>query len=394
MIFNAIRRNLFLKLISQLKKGQLVVTLENGQARIFKGTEQGREAELNIKDARAYGKILSASDIGLAEAYRDGWLDSPNMAELLLLCLENQEALEKGFKGTALGMLLYKTKHYLNRNSKTGSKKNIQAHYDLGNNFYQLWLDSTMTYSAAIFKHEDETLESAQKNKYQRIIDTLQLKSTDHILEIGCGWGGFATMAALQSGCHVTCLTLSQEQFNHAQSLVDKLNLEDLITIKLCDYRDERGVYDHIVSIEMIEAVGQEYWNTYFEVLKERLKPGGKVMIQSIVMDDEHFDHYRQSTDFIQQYIFPGGMLLAPKVLKDFGQKYQLQVKDFFNFGLDYAKTLQIWRQEFMSNIDSVRRIGFDESFLKLWDFYYVYCEAGFRSKKIDVVQIVYEKAR
>ena len=394
MIFNTIRRNLFLKLISQLKKGQLNVTLENGQVRIFKGSEPGRDAELNIKDARAYGKILSASDIGLAEAYRDGWLDSPNMAELLLLCLENQEALEKGFKGTALGMLLYKTKHYLNRNSKAGSKKNIQAHYDLGNNFYQLWLDSTMTYSAAIFKHEDETLESAQKNKYQRIIDTLQLKSTDHILEIGCGWGGFATMAALQSGCRVTCLTLSQEQFNHAQSLVDKLNLEDLITIKLCDYRDERGVYDHIVSIEMIEAVGQEYWNTYFEVLKERLKPGGKVMIQSIVMDDEHFDHYRQSTDFIQQYIFPGGMLLAPKVLKDFGQKYQLQVKDFFNFGLDYAKTLQIWRQEFMSNIDSVRRIGFDESFLKLWDFYYVYCEAGFRSKKIDVVQIVYEKAR
>ena len=386
------KTKLFLKIMDQIQVGHFVLIMPDGEKRQYYGKTPGRRGELHIKDYAGISKIVASGDIGLAEAYRDNMIDSPDMTALLLLCIENQNALETVFRGNFLGMIYYRLRHLFRGNSRKGSKKNIEAHYDLGNNFYELWLDPTMTYSAAIFKHMDESLEQAQKNKYQRIIDTINPKSTDHILEVGCGWGGFATMAALQTGCKVTCLTLSQEQYQYATDLVRKMGLDTQVSIKICDYRDELGTYDHIVSIEMVEAVGEEYWEQYFNMIEAKLRPGGKAMLQSIYIVDELFDNYRKSTDFIQQYIFPGGMVLAPQVFEKYSVKNNLVIKDFYKFGLDYAQTLNLWRREFKQKYEEVKKIGFDDAFLKLWDFYYIYCEAGFLSRRIDVAQIVLEK--
>ena len=387
-----LKTKLFFKIMDRIKIGHFVLYLPDGEVRNYHGKTEGRKGELIIKDYAAISKIFSSGDIGLAEAYRDGMIDSPDMTSLLLLCIESQNAFEKIFRGNFFGMIYYRLRHLFRGNSRAGSKKNIEAHYDLGNSFYKLWLDPTMTYSSALFKNKDDTLEEAQKNKYQRIIDTINPKSTDHILEVGCGWGGFATMAALQTGCKVTCLTLSQEQYQYATDLVRQMRLEDNVTIKICDYRDETGIYDHVVSIEMIEAVGEEYWEQYFKMIESKLRPGGKAMLQSIYIIDELFEDYRKSTDFIQQYIFPGGMVLAPQVFEKYSIKNNLEIKDFYKFGLDYAQTLNLWRQEFKQKYAEVKEIGFDESFLKIWDFYYTYCEAGFLSRRIDVAQIVLQK--
>ena len=387
-----LKTKLFFKIMDRIKIGHFVLYLPDGEVRNYHGKTEGRKGELKILDYAAISKIFSSGDIGLAEAYRDGMIDSPDMTSLLLLCIENQNAFEKIFRGNFFGMIYYRLRHLFRGNSRAGSKKNIEAHYDLGNSFYKLWLDPTMTYSSALFKNKDDTLEEAQKNKYQRIIDTINPKSTDHILEVGCGWGGFATMAALQTGCKVTCLTLSQEQYQYATDLVRQMGLEDNVTIKICDYRDETGTYDHVVSIEMIEAVGEEYWEQYFKMIESKLRPGGKAMLQSIYIIDELFEDYRKSTDFIQQYIFPGGMVLAPQVFEKYSIKNNLEIKDFYKFGLDYAQTLNLWRQEFKQKYAEVKEIGFDESFLKIWDFYYTYCEAGFLSRRIDVAQIVLQK--
>ena len=378
--------------MDRIKIGHFVLHLPNGEVRNYHGKTEGRRGELIIKDYASIAKIFSSGDIGLAEAYRDGMIDSPDMTSLLLLCIENQNAFETIFRGNFFGMIYYRLRHLFRGNSRKGSKKNIEAHYDLGNSFYKLWLDPTMTYSSAIFKNKDESLEEAQKNKYQRIIDTIKPKASDHILEVGCGWGGFATMAATQTGCKVTCLTLSQEQYQYATELVRKMGLESQVNIKICDYRDETGTYDHVVSIEMIEAVGEEYWEQYFNMIESKLRPGGKAMLQSIYIIDELFDGYRKSTDFIQQYIFPGGMVLAPQVFEKYSIKNNLEIKDFYKFGLDYAQTLNLWRKEFKQKYAEVKEIGFDESFLKIWDFYYTYCEAGFLSRRIDVAQIVLQK--
>lgn len=389
---NSFKTKLFFKIMDRIQVGHFVLHLPDGEVRDYKGKTPGRKGELIIKDYASISKILASGDIGLAEAYRDNMIDSPDMTELLLLCIENQNALEAVFRGNFFGMIYYRLRHLFRGNSRKGSKKNIEAHYDLGNNFYKLWLDPTMTYSSAIFKNKDESLEDAQKNKYQRIIDTIKPKSSDHILEVGCGWGGFATMAALQTGCKVTCLTLSQEQYQYATDLVRKMGLDDQVKIKICDYRDETGTYDHIVSIEMIEAVGEEYWEQYFNMIESSLRPGGKAMLQSIYIVDELFDGYRKSTDFIQQYIFPGGMVLAPQVFEKYSVKNNLEIKDFYKFGLDYAQTLNLWRKEFKEKYAEVKKIGFDDAFLKIWDFYYIYCEAGFLSRRIDVAQIVLQK--
>lgn len=386
------KTKLFLKIMDQIQVGHFVLIMPDGEKREYQGKTPGRRGELIIHNYAAISKIVASGDIGLAEAYRDGMIDSPDMTSLLLLCIENQNALEAVFRGNFFGMIYYRLRHLFRGNSRKGSKKNIEAHYDLGNSFYKLWLDPTMTYSAAIFSHANEPLEQAQKNKYQRIIDTIKPKSTDHILEVGCGWGAFATMAASQTGCKVTCLTLSQEQYQYATDLVRKMGLDTQVTIKICDYRDELGTYDHIVSIEMIEAVGEEYWEQYFNMIEAKLRPGGKAMLQSIYIVDDLFDNYRKSTDFIQQYIFPGGMVLAPQVFEKYSVKNNLEIKDFYKFGLDYAQTLNMWRREFKEKYHEVKQIGFDDAFLKIWDFYYTYCEAGFLSRRIDVAQIVLEK--
>ena len=382
----------FLNMLERIKLGSLELELPDGSKRVFNGALPGPKAKLKINSHSVITKIFRSSDIALAEAYRDNLLEIEDLTSFMLMACLNQEIFEKAFKGNFFGMLIYRIRHMLRFNSRKGSKKNIHAHYDLGNEFYKLWLDPTMTYSSALFKDKNETLESAQKNKYQRIIDSLNLKPTDHILEIGCGWGGFATTTALQIGCKVTCLTLSIEQHKYATDLVKKLNLEHLVTIKICDYRDEVGLYDHVVSIEMIEAVGEQYWKNYFQTLNNRLKPGGKAHIQAITIKDDLFESYRLSTDFIQQFIFPGGMILAPKMIKSHASGSQLIVKDYFEFGLDYAETLKRWREVFTLKIEDVKKVGFDEAFIKIWNFYYCYCEAGFLSRRIDVAQVLMEK--
>ncbi len=386
------KTSFFLKIMNSIQSGHLTITLPDGSVREFLGKNPGIKANLLVKDYQAIAKIISASDIGLAESYRDGLIESSCMTSLILLCIENQKAIDAMFKGNFFGMIYYRLRHHFRFNSRKGSQKNIAAHYDLGNNFYQLWLDKSMTYSSALFKHAAESLESAQINKHQRIIDTLNFNSTDHVLEIGGGWGAFAIMAATQRGCKVTCLTLSKEQFSHASSKVMHLGLAHLISIKICDYRDEKGSYDYIVSIEMIEAVGEQYWGAYFQTITDRLKTGGKAMIQSIYILDELFDSYRKSTDFIQQFMFPGGMLPSPKIFKEYSRKYNLIMHDFFEFGPDYARTLNFWRKEFYNKYVAVKDIGFDDKFLKIWSFYYSYCEAAFISRRIDVAQIVLEK--
>jgi cyclopropane-fatty-acyl-phospholipid synthase len=383
---------IFLAMMSKIQIGSLHLEMPEGEIRIFNGRKTGPNASLKIKDHSVIAKLFSSSDIALAEAYRDGLIETNDLTALMLMACLNQEILEKAFTGNFFGMIFYRLRHSLRFNSRRGSKKNIHAHYDLGNSFYELLLDPSMTYSSAIFKVQDESLESAQQNKYQRIIDSLQLKATDHILEIGCGWGGFAAMAAAQSGCRVTCLTLSNEQFAYSTELVKKLNLDHLVEIKICDYRDETGLFDHIVSIEMIEAVGSQYWDNYFSTLFARLKTGGKAHIQSITIKDEFFEAYKKSTDFIQQYIFPGGMVLAPKMIKSRALKNGFIVNDYFEFGLDYAETLRRWKEAFNQKIDLVKAVGFDENFIKIWIFYYSYCEAGFMSRRIDVAQVLLEK--
>lgn len=383
---------LFLAMIGKIQVGSLELILPDGEKRIFNGKRPGPNATLKFNSHSVIRRLFSSSDIALAEAYRDGLVETDDLTSLLLMACLNQEILEKAFTGNFFGLILYRIKHLLNFNSRKGSKKNIHAHYDLGNKFYELWLDSSMTYSSALFKDKNESLEEAQKNKYQRIIDSLKLKATDHILEIGCGWGGFATMAAMQSGCRVTCLTLSNEQFAFSTELVKKLNLQSQIEIKLCDYRDESGIYDHVVSIEMIEAVGPQYWDNYFSTIYSRLKSGGKAHIQSITIKDELFSAYKNSTDFIQQYIFPGGMVLAPKIIKGHAVKNGLHVLDYLEFGLDYAETLRRWRELFSQRLNEIKEIGFDDQFIKIWNFYYCYCEAGFMSRRIDVAQVLLER--
>lgn len=385
---------IFLAMMNKIQMGTLDLVLPCGERKIFNGKNPGPKAFLKINSHKVVKGLFSSSDIALAEAYRDGLIETDDPTSLMLLACLNQEILEKAFSGNFFGMIYYRLRHLTKFNSRKGSKKNIHAHYDLGNSFYKLWLDPTMTYSSAIFKNQDDSLEVAQQNKYQRIIDSLDLKPTDHILEIGCGWGGFATMAAIQSGCKVTCLTLSNEQALYSKKLVKELNLEEQIDIKICDYRDELGSYDHVVSIEMIEAVGEKYWDTYFTTINERLKVGGKAHIQSITIKDELFDSYRKSTDFIQQFIFPGGMVLAPKMIKSKALKCGLILQDYFEFGPDYAETLKRWREAFAKKISEIKTIGFDENFIKIWNFYYCYCEAGFMSRRIDVAQILFEKKK
>lgn len=383
---------IFLAMMKKIQIGSLDLELPGGERIVFNGLTPGPVASLKIHSHSVIRGLFSSSDIALAEAYRDDLIETNDPTSLILMACLNQEILEKAFTGNFFGMIFYRLRHLTKINSRKGSKKNIHAHYDLGNSFYQLWLDSTMTYSSALFKSKDESLEAAQKNKYQRIIDSLHLKPTDHLLEIGCGWGGFAVAAALQSGCKVTCLTLSLEQAAYANQLVKDLKLEAQITIKICDYRDELGLYDHVVSIEMIEAVGEQYWDTYFKTIEARLKPGGKAHIQSITIKDELFDSYRKSTDFIQQFIFPGGMVLAPKMIKAKAKSHGLVIKDYFEFGPDYAETLKRWREMFAEKIEEIKTIGFDKNFIKIWNFYYCYCEAGFLSRRIDVAQVLLEK--
>ena len=375
-----------LKALDRLTIGRLIMHLPDGTVRRFGNPSDSREAVLEVRDWRFFRRVLLDGDIGFAEAYMEGYCDSPDLPRLISLLAENQQALGTIAHSNVVHNLALKLLHRWRQNSRAGSKRNIHAHYDLGNRFYGLWLDPTMSYSSALFDGETKSLEAAQAAKYERVLTQLGAKQGDTILEIGCGWGGFAEVAA-RRGMRVTGITISREQLDYARARLERAGLADRVDLQFRDYRDIEGRYDHIVSIEMIEAVGERYWPDYFAVLKRHVAPGGSALVQAIVIADDFFEGYRNRPDFIQTYIFPGGMLLSPQRLGEQCRKAGLKIAELYSFGLDYAHTLETWLGRFDAVSDQVGRLGFDERFRRMWRYYLAYCAAGFSTRRTDVLQ-------
>ncbi len=370
--------------------GSLKIKLPDGLEKFFKGSFDGPNAEMEIKNCNFIDSVIAGGDVALGEGYMQNLWDSNNLEKLLTFFTLNSHALESFFHARKFQALLLFIKSFLSKNTKRGSKKNIKAHYDLGNDFYELWLDETMTYSSALFDNEAFDLKAAQQRKYQNILQKLN-KGT--VLEIGCGWGGFA-QAAAQENHQVTCLTISQKQKIYAQNRLEKIGAQDLVKIKLQDYREEKNIYDNAVSIEMFEAVGQEYWDQYFSVLKNCLKKNGKAVLQIITIDEQVFKDYIKRVDFIQKHIFPGGVLPSKTTIRNLAQKHGFELKSELAFGLDYAKTLLLWLESFDRKHSEIIALGFSEEFIRKWRFYLCYCVAGFEAKRTDVVQFELEKFR
>ena len=378
---------LFVNLLSKITTGSLTLIDPQGSSVILGTMGALPHAELKIQDWRACGLIMRQGDIGFAEALRRGWVDCHDLLALFTLAMRN-EKLTAAVNGHWWALLIKRLKHWVLRdNSRRGSRRNILSHYDLGNDFYHLWLDPSMSYSAGIFDQDmSRSLEHAQHAKYDRILDQLDAKPGQTVLEVGCGWGGFAERAALR-GLNVVGITLSDAQLAWARTRMDRAGLSDQVSLLLQDYRDVSGTYDHIVSIEMFEAVGLLHWHGYFQTLARVLKPGGRIVVQTIDIADTHFEAYRDGTDFIQQYIFPGGMLPSPKRFAHECERVGLQAMDVKSIGLDYAETMKRWAQQFDQHISAIREQGFDEPFIRIWRMYLAYCEAGFREARTDVKQ-------
>ena len=378
-------------LLRGLKVGTLVVQLPDGEQLRFGqgGTSSEPHAALRLRDWAVCSAALRSGDIGFAEAYIAGQWSTPDLAALLRLLLANREALDDAVYGAWWGRLVYRVRHLLNRNSKAGSRRNIHAHYDLGNRFYREWLDETMSYSSAWFNGRfDLPMADAQQAKIRRALNECQVKPGDRVLEIGCGWGGVAEVAARDYGAQLTGVTLSTEQLDFARERMARAGLAERTDLRLQDYRDiADGPYDAIVSIEMFEAVGRQYWRSYFETLHRQLKPGGRACIQSITIRDDLFERYLRGTDFIQQYIFPGGLLPCPSAFRAEARAAGLEVEHELAFGRDYAETLRRWRHDFLQREGQVRALGFDTRFMRTWEFYLAYCEAAFDAGNTDVMQ-------
>ena len=373
--------------------GRLTVQLPNGETHVLTGKQPGPSGMMTVRDYRFARRVLAAGDIGFAEGYIAGEWDSPHLAALLETLVDNYDHIRRLFDGNLLMWVVNWLGHRTNRNSKTGSKKNIHAHYDLGNAFYSNWLDGTMTYSSARFTREDETLEAGQREKYAALARMMDLKPGMSVLEIGCGWGGFAEFATREIGAQVTGITISQEQHGFARQRLFNAGLAAHADIQLIDYRDVQGRFDRVASIEMFEAVGKEYWPGYFSKVHDVLKPGGIAGLQIITIQDDLFDEYNARTDFIQKYVFPGGMLPSEERLAPVVAKAGLSWQSVERFGVDYAATLKRWDERFQASWGEISKIpGFDERFRRLWRFYLAYCEAGFRSRRTDVIQLTLSK--
>jgi cyclopropane-fatty-acyl-phospholipid synthase len=386
------RVRLVLSVLIRLPKGSLRVHTPEGRDLFFGDNAPGPAAEVRLKNWRLPARAVTGGSIGVAESYMDGDWDSPDMTTFLELFTVNVEEGEAVAGGSSLLLNLFqRVRHWLNENTRRGSRRNISAHYDLGNAFYSQWLDPTMTYSSALYSAGANDLETAQQAKYRALAKDTDIGPSDHVLEIGCGWGGFAEFAAKEIGCRVTGLTISREQHDFALRRIQHAGLADKVQIKFQDYRDETGIYDRIASIEMFEAVGQKYWTTYFETLRKCLRPGGTAGLQIITINDEGFKNYQKRPDFIQRYVFPGGMLPTPQILRALGQEHGLSFLRERVFPQDYARTLAEWRDRFWASWEKLLPLGFDERFKKLWEFYLHYCEAGFRAEFIDVRQVIYK---
>lgn len=375
----------------KLTHGQLRVELPDGRALLFKAAHDGPNALMVVNDLNFADHFTKGGDIGMAEAFLRGEWDTPDLTEFLRLFCVNHEMINQILADKPIIRWLQMLRHWFNRNTKAGSKRNIHAHYDLGNHFYDQWLDASMTYSSAIFKDGDD-LAAGQQRKYERLARDIGIKAEDHVLEIGCGWGGFAEYAAKTIGCKLTGLTISQEQFDYAQKRMFEQGLNEKVTLKFQDYRDETGLYDHVASIEMFEAVGEEFWPAYFRKVSDCLRQGGKAGLQVITIQDRFFATYRTELDFIRRYIFPGGMLPCPQIMTDMGASNGLKQVASLDFGRDYARTLSLWRDNFRAVWPQLTTMGFDERFRRMWEYYLAYCEAGFLAGNIDVRQIIYHK--
>ena len=374
-----------------LTYGSLTIVFDDDGRLEISGTEQGPHVVMRIKEPiRMVWRVLTRGDIGFAESYIKGEWDTLDLASLLYLFELNEEAISEFAAASSVSRLIDRLRHMIRRNHKSGSRRNIRHHYDLGNNFYRQWLDSTMTYSCAIFDAEDASLHKAQLRKYQRILESLEASPGQHILEIGCGWGGFAELAAKQ-GFRVTGVTLSQEQLSYARQRIARAGLEARVELRLQDYRDIKESFDHIVSIEMFEAVGEHYWPTFFKTLTQRLRPGGRAALQTITIKDDFYESYRIRPDFIQLYIFPGGMLPSPAVFRAHTKRAGLVPRSFTFHGHHYAQTLRCWHANIQRKISELRSLNYSNSFIRMWRYYLAYCEAGFSSGRVDLIQTVVE---
>ncbi len=379
------RGQMFLKVLKSAKHGTLELVLPDGSRDQY--GEGAPQIHVHLKNWKALDLLFSKGDIGLAEAIVDDLMLVDDVAALVEWACRNDQDLAKVIYGSWYGTIASKIHHFLNRNNRKGAQKNIMAHYDLGNEFYSLWLDESMTYSSAIFKTPNQSLAEAQNQKYDQIIDSLEIKSGDHLLEIGCGWGGFFSRAIERTGCKVTAVANSPEQIRYNQAKIEKQNMKDHVEVLQQDYRDISGRFDKVISIEMIEAVGEQYWNTFFSKMRASLKEKGKAAIQGITIREDLFYSYKKGTDFIQQSVFPGGMLLTDKAVSQASEQNGLMVYGSHEFGLDYARTLKLWRENFNKALPHVRGMGFDDRFIRLWNLYLAYCEGAFRAQRISVSQ-------
>ncbi len=376
------------------ERGQLTFVMPDKRALCFKNDEPGPEAEVIIHDFGFVKRAFAGGDVGFAEAYIDGQWSTPNLTEVLRFFSANFESAGQLARGGWIVRSFNMVRHAFSRkNSRSGARRNIMAHYDLGNEFYASWLDPTMTYSSALFEDPNQSLEQGQLNKYRNICDRIEAGPSSSLLEIGCGWGGFAEYAAKHRGSRVTCLTISPAQRDYAQQRMQKAGLSDRVEIRLEDYRDHAGTYDGVASIEMFEAVGEAYWPSYFAKIRDTLNPGRRAALQIITIDNALFPRYRKRVDFIQQHIFPGGMLISERALKEQFAEAGLRHDGVAYFGQDYAQTCREWARKFNSNWPSIQSLGFDEPFRRLWNFYLSYCEAGFTDGRINVGQFQVTKA-
>ncbi|WP_375227831.1 class I SAM-dependent methyltransferase [Roseobacter sp. S98] len=372
----------------QMNNGRVDFVLPDGRRFRAEGQHPGPVAEMDIHNDDLFARLIREGDLGFCDAYLDGWWSTPDLQAFMDLVHADNEDIYDGFPGMALVRNFEKFRFWLQRNNKTQARRNISYHYDLGNEFYGLWLDDTMTYSSALFETGQESTEKAQTAKYKSMVDQMGVKPGDHILEIGCGWGGFAEYAAKERGLKVTGLTISEEQFKYARERIEKAGLSGSVDFKLQDYRDEQGTYDGIASIEMFEAVGEKYWPVYFETVRDRLKPGKTATLQIITVADRRWQVYKRGVDFIQKYIFPGGMLPSPGALKAQIHRAGLGIERSVEFGHSYSITLRRWHETFNDKWDQVSEMGFDERFRRMWNFYLTSCASTFESSNCDVTQI------
>ena len=377
-----------------LETGRLDIKLADGRVFRTTGNQPGPAALIEIHNNDCFARLIREGDLGFSDAYLEGWWSTPDLQIFMDLILDRNEGVFDGFPGAGLVRTFEKIRHWLNGNSKKQARKNISFHYDLGNDFYKKWLDETMSYSSALFKDGQEPTEKAQIRKYESMVNMMDVKPGDHVLEIGCGWGGFAEYAAKERGLNVTGLTISQEQHDYAVERMKKLGLSDKVNIVMRDYRDETGVYDGIASIEMFEAVGEQYWPTYFKTIRDRLKPGAKAALQIILISENRFQAYRKGVDFIQKYIFPGGMLPSPNALNQQIEMAGLIRESSVEFAKSYSQTLRRWHSTFNNKWDDIHQMGFDDRFRNMWNFYLTSCASAFEYGNCDVTQVAISKPK